>query len=314
MLPFNQKSLLLNPWFIAGFIDAEGCFSVRVRKSTKTRIGWHVESIFSINLHSRDLSLLKEIQAYFGGVGRITIGKKNCAYYVSSIEDLTTVIIPHLIKYPLITQKLGDFTLFKAVIDIVNSKEHLTMKGLHKIVSLKASINLGLTDELKTSFPNVVPTLRPLAKNTEIFTKAKSSGGSELIKVGHWMAGFVSGDGCFAVTENKSSYKVYVRLVFSITQHSRDEALIKSMVDFFDCGVYRSSSANRSTVNFECLSFSGNYEKIIPFFREYNIRGEKSKDFEDWCKVAEIIKTKDHLTKEGFDLVCQIKSGMNKEK
>lgn len=39
MLSLNQGSTLINPWFITGFIDAEGCFSVRVRKTTKTRIG-----------------------------------------------------------------------------------------------------------------------------------------------------------------------------------------------------------------------------------------------------------------------------------
>jgi len=50
----------------------------------------------------------------------------------------------------------------------------------------------------------------------------------------------------------------------------------------------------------------------MPFFREFNIKGVKSKDFNDWCKIADIIKAKDHLTKEGFDLVCQIKSSMNK--
>ena len=50
----------------------------------------------------------------------------------------------------------------------------------------------------------------------------------------------------------------------------------------------------------------------MPFFGEFNIRGRKAKDFDDWCKVAKIIKAKDHLTKEGFDLVCQIKSEMNK--
>ena len=141
------------------------------------------------------------------------------------------------------------------------------------------------------AFPDTVPTLRPLVESTKIIAKAKSSvnyeiplttpGSSKLMKVGQWMAGFVSGDGCFAVTENKSSSKIYVRLVFSITQHSRDESLIRCMVDFFGCGVYRTSSANRTTVNFECLSFSDNYEKIIPFFREYSIIGEKSKDFED---------------------------------
>lgn len=227
-----------------------------------------------------------------------------------------------LVKYPLISQKLGDFLLFKTSVDLVNNKEHLTMEGIQKIISLKASINRGLTDELKVAFPETVPALRLLAENGQILAQAKSSdnyeiplttsGSSEFMQVGQWMAGFASGEGCFAVTENKSSSKVYLRLVFSLFQHSRDKSLIRDFVNFFDCGKYRTSSANRSTVNFECLSFSDNYEKIIPFFLEYNIRGEKSKDFEDWCKVARKIKAKDHLTEEGFDLICRIKSGMNK--
>jgi len=140
------------------------------------------------------LPLLKEIQAYFGGIGIIAEGKKSCRFYVSSLEQLTTIIIPHFIKYPLITQKLADFLLFKAVVDMTNNKEHLTIEGLHKIVSLKASINLGLNDELKAAFPDTVPILRPLVESMKILPKAKSSvnyeiplttpGSSQFMKVG----------------------------------------------------------------------------------------------------------------------------------
>ena len=38
----------------------------------------------------------------------------------------------------------------------MNNKEHLTIEGLHKIVAIKASLNLGLSNELKTSFSNIV--------------------------------------------------------------------------------------------------------------------------------------------------------------
>ena len=296
----KQSSTLINPWFITGFTDAEGCFSIRVRKTTKTRIGWHVEVVFSIGLHLQDLPLLQEIQAYFGGIGRISVGK-NCGYFVSSMKDITTVIIPHFIKYPLITKKQGDFLLFKSIVEMINVKEHLTMEGLQKIVSIKASVNKGLTDELKVAFPNTIPVLRPLAVNTKIPHE-------------EWMAGFSSGDGCFSSSINKTTSGVYVKLVFSITQDRRDESLIRSFVDFFGCGAYFPPSSDRTTVNFQCRTFTDNYEKIIPFFRKYSIIGVKKKDFEDWCKIAEIIKAKDHLTKDGFDLACQIRSGMNKER
>jgi hypothetical protein len=47
----------------------------------------------------------------------------------------------------------------------MNNKKHLTIEGLHKIVAIKASLNLGLSDELKTSFANIVAIKRPLIKN-----------------------------------------------------------------------------------------------------------------------------------------------------
>lgn len=127
---------------------------------------------FIFNLSRRDYPLLTEIQAYFWGNNNRV--KNSCGYYVSSIEQLTTVIIPHFVKYPLITQKLVDFLLFKTAVNIVNTKEHLTIKGLQRIVSLKASINLGLNNELMVAFPDTVPTLIPFAESTGFIAKAKS--------------------------------------------------------------------------------------------------------------------------------------------
>ena len=52
--------------------------------------------------------------------------------------------------------------------------------------------------------------------------------------------------------------------------------------------------------------------KVIPFFSKYPIVGVKLQDFQDWCRVAEIIKSKNHLTSNGLDLIRQIKAGMNR--
>ena len=43
------------------------------------------------------------------------------------------------------------------IIDLMSRKEHLTIEGLHKIVAIKASLNLGLSEELKVAFTNVIP-------------------------------------------------------------------------------------------------------------------------------------------------------------
>jgi hypothetical protein len=41
-------------------------------------------------------------------------------FSVSAISDLTNVIIPHFVKYPLLTQKRADFLLFKLIVELMN--------------------------------------------------------------------------------------------------------------------------------------------------------------------------------------------------
>jgi len=42
------------------------------------------------------------------------------------------------------------------------------MEGLIKIISIKASMNNGLSDELKAFFPSVKPVLRPIIVDQKI--------------------------------------------------------------------------------------------------------------------------------------------------
>lgn len=147
-------------------------------------------------------------------------------------------------------------------------KEHLTHKGLLAILSLRASLNLGLSESLKTAFPNIIPALRPLVKKT--------------IPHGEWLAGFTSGEGCFFVFVSKSSTHALgfrVQLIFQITQHSRDEKLIKSLISYLGCGRLVTSSDGK--VQFRVENFAANYEKIRVFFAKYKIRGVKLEDFKD---------------------------------
>ncbi|SRR5260221_7099531 len=128
-----------------------------------------VSASFQIGLHKKDFALLELIKNSFNGVGNIDKqGKDILQYRVSSLKDLTSVIIPHFDKFPLITQKFVDFILFKQVVDLINKKEHLTIEGLHKIVAIRGSINRGLSQELKAAFPNIVAIKRSLVQSQKI--------------------------------------------------------------------------------------------------------------------------------------------------
>lgn len=88
-----------------------------------------------INLHKKEEGLLKLIQAYFGGIGRIGKERNDCCdFTVSSLNQILTVIIPHFDRYPLITQKLADYLLFREVVMMMKRGEHLTAEGVQAII------------------------------------------------------------------------------------------------------------------------------------------------------------------------------------
>lgn len=295
----------LDPAFLTGFIDGEGSFIIKIMRSSTSCTGWKVIPLLQIQLHRRDEELLKQIQTYFSGVGLLRKGgtRDVVAYTVSSIEHLTKTILPHFDKYPLITQKVVDYMLWRKVLMIMAKKEHLTHEGMEKIVALKANLNQGLSDELKAAFPNIISVQRPIVKNKQIWDP-------------QWVAGFTSGEGSFMVKVRKSSaYKTgaQVLLTFQLSQHSRDEQLIRSLIYYLGCGnVYKDRESFHYRVEM-FLSPQGieNYEKIIPFFDKYPIVGVKAQDFKDWCKVAGLIKQKKHLAEEGLNQILKIKGGMN---
>jgi hypothetical protein len=295
----HKKIHSISPWFISGFSDAEGCFNVGLQKNPSGK--FYVRPLFQIKVHSKDNLLLMRLKDYFGGIGNIYISSKDSKFMVRSLDEVLK-IISHFDNYPLITKKKSDFILFKQIIHKMVEGEHFSAKGLQEIVNIRASINLGLSDSLKAIFPNTVPVTRPRIEN---------------ITIPHpkWMAGFVTGEGCFLVQMSKHGKGKLdgVSLSFKVSQHLRDELLLRSFISFFGCGFFNYHSGKSQTGSgvFIVRKFEDISKKLLPFFQDHMIEGVKKKDFEDWSRVAELIRFKAHLTEDGVEKIREIKSGMN---
>jgi hypothetical protein len=74
------------------------------------------------------------------------------SYTIRSNKDLA-VIINHFDLYPLITQKHDYYLLFKQAFELIKNKKHLVDDDILNLVNIKASMNLGLSEELKIAFP-----------------------------------------------------------------------------------------------------------------------------------------------------------------
>nr|YP_010130207.1 LAGLIDADG endonuclease [Clavaria fumosa]QPZ51109.1 LAGLIDADG endonuclease [Clavaria fumosa] len=292
----------MTPWFCSGLIDSEGSFITTIYKNKEIKIGWRVQSIFQIELHIQDLSLLLQLQQFFGGCGSIIKSKNRntVRFSVSDIKDLTTIIIPHFYKYPLLTQKSADFILFQQVVELMSKKGHLSMDGLHQIINIKASMNWGISEIVKTEFLSITPVDRPLIEIRNIHNP-------------NWVAGFVSGDGNFDVrvlnsNKNKIGYQVYLR--FRISQHEKDLKLMELLKKYLGSGTIEKNSKDQ-VVSLTISKFSDITNKITPFFELNPLLGVKQLDYLDWCKIANLMKEGSHFTIEGLELIRSIKSGMN---
>lgn len=295
------KDVELCPNWVTGFADAESCFSLKTSKRSTSKSGWKVTPEFRIELHSRDIILLRKIKDYFGiGVISERLDRNAIVYSVQSVRDILNVIIPHFDKYPLITQKRADYLLFKQAINLLNLKVQSEIEGIYEIMAIKASMNTGLSDKLKNSFPTVYPVPRPLINFGGDFHP-------------DWLTGFTDGEGCFYVNTKKAKTLTGYQIImtFSITQHVRDERLLTKIVDYLQCGSTEKVSTRPGSVRFVVYNFTSIKDKIIPFFCKYPLQGVKSFDYNDFCKIANIMITKEHLTLEGVKKIKSLKSGMN---
>lgn len=300
----SDNKVKLDPQFLTGFIDAEGTFIVPIRPKGDLKYRWEVLSEFKLGLHIKDLPLLEAIKAHLGGIGNINVSKakKVAIYRIGTLKELV-VLIDHLTRYPLITQKRADFELFKRVVDIKLSGHHTTLEGLQEIVNIRASLNKGLTERLLLAFPQTKPVLRPIIDPAD-----------QKIIHPSWISGFVTGEGNFLIgisksTLSKSGYHCYLR--FKISQDCRDEFLLRSFIEFFGCG---GCTRFDNIIEYICVNTKDIANIIMPFFKQYPIFGVKALDFNDWCEAVEILETKAHLTSEGLARLKALKSGMNKNR
>ena len=291
----NELMLKMNPWFLTGFSDGEASFILYIQKTNSTKIGWASWVAFEINLSGKDLSILKSIKSYLGVGGINQKSDGTCVYYIRQFQDIS-ILIDHFDKYPLITQKFADYLLFKSAFEIIKKKEHLTLEGLHKLLAIRAAMNKGLPETLKEAFTNITPVERPSVLDSKIPDP-------------NWLAGFTTAEGSFMVrVMDRSNSRTQVLLRFKLTQHLRDEQLIRNLVDYLDCGkIYVSVGS----VDFIVTKFSDITNKLVPFFYKYPIQGIKYLNYLDFLKVWQLMKNDLHLTGEGVKLIRKIKAGMN---
>jgi hypothetical protein len=137
-----MKIPLLNPWYVSGLVEGEGCFHVSFSLRKKLKVGIETRPSFSISLNCRDLVLLQGVHQYFAcGAIRRSESDRTYKYESRSIADLVLKIIPHFEKYALHGSKQNDFVRFADICRSVNVARHLNGDCLRGIIDSAFEMN-----------------------------------------------------------------------------------------------------------------------------------------------------------------------------
>ena len=256
---FYQKNSL-NPWFITGYTDAEGSFSIKISKPRHDS-RFYVNLIFSIcaEQNKPNLILMEKLKEFFG-VGFISKSGNMYLYQVVSHNNLG-IIHKHFEQYPLQSTKFIYFKLWCKVLDMILNKKHLTQKGFYQILAIKSIFPKGLSSLIKENFTDIPKFIKP-----EFNPKIEPLNG-------HWIAGFVNGDGSFGLNylKNKNKLGFGCNPSFRISQHLRDSILLNQIVYTLKCGYIKQPYSNRERTDFSVTKFKDLTEIIIPFFYKYTL-------------------------------------------
>ena len=142
--PLFPVSKIQNSNWVSGFVEGKGNFMVMLKKNPSHKSGIQVALRFKVTQHNRDVEFMKSFVDFFG-CGYCYIGEDCVDFVVTKFSDITDIILPFpfFSKYPLHGCKRLDFLDLLLVVEIMQSKAHITGQGLERIRTIKSGMNRG---------------------------------------------------------------------------------------------------------------------------------------------------------------------------
>lgn len=138
-LHLNTSSDLNNHW-LAGFLDADGSFQIKVLDRVKPSGNTHIEVRLCMQVDQKTRLLLDLIKDNFGG--NIGYRKSQDTYYYNSTNfGSAKKLIVYLDRFPLLSSKHLNYLKWRKVYLLIQTKNHLTTEGENKIKQIKSTMN-----------------------------------------------------------------------------------------------------------------------------------------------------------------------------
>lgn len=113
---------------------------------------------------------------------------------------------------------------------------------------------------------------------------------------GHWLSGFVDGEGSFVLTDKRSTVRkdpsCNLRAIFQINMRADEEEIITTIKSYFQCGTisFKPAKGNANPMIEFRVDATGDLKNIVvAHFDRYPLRAKKRRDFAIWRKAVALL-------------------------
>jgi hypothetical protein len=132
----------LEPHWIVGFVDGEGCFAVSVIRHPDMKFGYEIQPELTVTQHKRDIHRLYALKSFFQcGV----VGVNHGSVYHWRVRDrkhLIKAILTFFEKHPLKGKRQIEFLVFRDIVHLMDKGVHLTEEGFNLVVAKAKSLRI----------------------------------------------------------------------------------------------------------------------------------------------------------------------------
>ena len=153
-------------YYVAGFVDGEGSFSVVFRKRQDYTMPWKVSVCF--NVSQRDKVILTVLKRHLK-CGTIRQRRDGVWYFeVNSLAAVTENVIPFFKHFGFLSaKKKRDFSKFSMIVRLIQDGSHLHQDGIIRILEIRKDMNDGGVKRRKYSDAQILELIEQKGKSSE---------------------------------------------------------------------------------------------------------------------------------------------------
>lgn len=302
-----EPEVAFNHW-LAGFIAAEGCF--RVHRTHKNEPWAKHSCFFSLKLRDDDTFVLREILQRTG-IGKLHSEKTRSggskpatAWNIESKIDCMRLVVL-LDSFPLRARKAHDYAIWR---DAVMHWTSMTRGNRWSGPS-----DWGAMAAFKTALEEVRQ-YKPLSNRSPVNRRDLTAHLNP--EFGHWIAGFLDGDGCFTLT---GAYPEYFSCASTLSLRDDDADILHEIARCTGIGRlcystdHRPESSSNPTAAWivsnkdECL-------RLVNILDHFHLRAKKAQDYRVWREAVILLNTPDGYSHDNRLQLALLKSTLENGK